>query len=99
MVESEWVMPPMPVSEVAGAMADVSAPDVVPFFSQPARARTAASTRIVFIVTPSGVGGTFRLTASSERPLYISEGEGILGSGFVKMRKVAEPLSHCSQRS
>jgi len=55
MVESEWVMPML--SDIPGAIAAVSAPEVVPFFSQPASARTAAISSIVFIVIPSGVGG------------------------------------------
>lgn len=43
------------VSVVAGPMALVSAPDVVPFLSpQPASTRTAVINRIVFIVAPSG---------------------------------------------
>ena len=50
-VESECVMPML--SDMAGAIAEVSAPEVVvPFFAQPASERTAAITRIVFIVTP-----------------------------------------------
>jgi hypothetical protein len=52
-VESECVM--LEVSAMDGAMPDVSAPDVVPFFSpQPASTRTAVINRIVFIVSPSG---------------------------------------------
>jgi hypothetical protein len=46
----------MPVSEVAGDMADVSAAGVSALFSQPASRRTALNARIVFIVTPSEVG-------------------------------------------
>ena len=52
-VESECIM--LEVSAIAGAIPDVSAPDVVPFLSpQPASTRTAVSNRIVFIVSPSG---------------------------------------------
>ena len=54
-VESEWVMPAMPVSDIAGAIADVSAAGVAARFWQPASTRTAVINRIVFIVTPSGV--------------------------------------------
>jgi hypothetical protein len=56
-VESECVIPML--SDIPGAMAEVSAPDVVPLFSQPASANTAAISRIVFIVTPSGLGWLF----------------------------------------
>jgi hypothetical protein len=56
MVESECVIPAMPVSDIAGAMADVSAPGVAALFSQLASKRIAETARIVFIVTPSGVG-------------------------------------------
>ena len=53
MVESECIM--LELSATAGAMPDVSAPDVVPFFGpQPASTRTAVINRIVFIVAPSG---------------------------------------------
>jgi len=46
----------MPVSDVAGDIADVSDAGVDALFSQPATRRTAASARIVFIVTPFQVG-------------------------------------------
>ena len=53
MAVSDWVI--AAVSVVAGPMADVSAPDVVPFLSpQLASTRTAVINRIVFIVAPSG---------------------------------------------
>ena len=51
-VESEWVIP-IPVSDIAGAMAEVSAAGVSARFWQPAMRSTALKTRIVFIVTPS----------------------------------------------
>ena len=67
MVESECIMPAL--SDMVGDIAaEVSAPEVVPFFSQPASARTAAISSIVFIVTPSGVGGTYGLRISSKWP-------------------------------
>jgi hypothetical protein len=50
MVVSEWVIP---VSEVAGPMADVSDAGAASLFSQPASRRTAVNTRIVFIVSSS----------------------------------------------
>jgi hypothetical protein len=50
------VMPAMPVSDVAGAIADVSAAGLASLLSQAASRRTAVIARIVFIVTPSGVG-------------------------------------------
>ena len=57
MVVSEWVIP-MPVSEVAGLMADVSEAGAASLFSQPASRRTAVNTRVVFIVISSEkVGG------------------------------------------
>jgi hypothetical protein len=54
----------MPVSDVAGAIADVSAAGVAALFSQPASRRTAEIARIVFIVTPSGVGSAADSLAS-----------------------------------
>jgi hypothetical protein len=52
MAESECIAA---VSLAAGVMAEVSAPDVVPFRSpQLASTRTAVISRIVFIVAPSG---------------------------------------------
>jgi hypothetical protein len=48
MVESECIIPML--SDIPGAIAEVSAPEAVPFFSQLASARTAAISRIVFIV-------------------------------------------------
>jgi hypothetical protein len=57
MVVSEWVMP-IPVSDAAGAIAEVSAAEPPSLFSQPAIRRTAVKARIVFIVIPSGwIGG------------------------------------------
>jgi len=56
-VESEWVIPPMPVSDIAGAMAEVSAAGVAARFWQPAMRSTTLKARIVFIVAPSVVVG------------------------------------------
>jgi hypothetical protein len=57
MVVSVCVMP-MPVSEVAGLIADVSEAGAASLFSQPASRRTAVNTRVVFIVISSEkVGG------------------------------------------
>jgi hypothetical protein len=52
-VESECVIPAIPVSDIAGAMADVSAAGVAARFWQPAMRSAALKARIVFIVTPS----------------------------------------------
>ncbi len=74
MVESECVIPALSV--IPGVMtAVVSAPEVVPLFSQPASARTAAIIRIVFIVTPLGLG---KHSLLPEWPRYIGEGEAYL---------------------
>jgi hypothetical protein len=55
MAVSEWVMP---VSEVAGAIPDVSEAGAASLFSQPASRRTAVNSRVVFIVFSSEkVGG------------------------------------------
>jgi hypothetical protein len=43
----------MPVSEVAGLIADVSDAGAASLFSQPPNRRTAVNTRIVFIVVSS----------------------------------------------
>jgi hypothetical protein len=47
----------MPVSDIAGAMADVSAAGVAARFWQPATRSTTLKARIVFIVAPSVVVG------------------------------------------
>ena len=52
MVESEWVMPLIPVSDIAGAIPEVSAAGVAARFWQPATRSTALKARIVLIVTP-----------------------------------------------
>jgi hypothetical protein len=57
MAVSEWVMP-IPVSAVAGLIADVSEAGAASLFSQPASRRTAVNTRVIFIVISSEkVGG------------------------------------------
>jgi hypothetical protein len=57
MVVSVWVMP-MPVSDVAGLIADVSEAGAASLLPQPASRRTTVNTRVVFIVISSEkVGG------------------------------------------
>src|SRR5215208_6733790 len=74
MAVSEWVM--AAVSDVAGPIADVSAPDVVPFLSpQLASTRTAAINRIVFIVAPSRDSRRWTTASrSQEGPAPVGEG-------------------------
>jgi hypothetical protein len=83
-VESEWVMPDMPVSDMAGAMAEVSAAGVLALFEQPASTRTAVISRIFFIVTPSGVGRRWIMAVAVAGQGH--EGEGKPEPGLVKMR-------------
>jgi hypothetical protein len=44
---------PIPVSDVAGLIADVSEPGAASLFSQPASRRSAVNTSVVFIVISS----------------------------------------------
>jgi hypothetical protein len=67
-------MPVIPVSDIAGAIADVSAAGVAALFSQPASRRTAVKARIVFIVTPSGVGSAVDFTGSKGAKVRHSTG-------------------------
>lgn len=86
--ESECCMPAIPVSDTAGAIAEVSAAGVPARFEQPASARTAVISRIVFIVTPSGVGRRWitAVAVAGQR----REGEGKSQPEFVKVREFAE---------
>src|SRR5687768_8913709 len=95
MAVSEVVM--AAVSVVAGPMADVSAPDVVPFLSpQPASTRTAVINRIVFIVAPSG--GSWRgLQCPGTRMGRAPVGEGTYRSSFVQGDSPCRPEYETNQ--
>ncbi len=79
------------VSVVAGPIADVSAPDVVPFLSpQLASTRTAVINKIVFIVAPSG--GSWQWTTASGEPGYPAPvGEGTYRFSFVQGDGICRP--------
>jgi hypothetical protein len=88
-VESEWVIP-MPVSDIAGAMAEVSAvAEVSARFWQPAIRSTALKARIVFIVTPSMWSAVNELSRKPSLSPAETRREGISSCGIVKMNRAA----------
>src|SRR5918994_5428855 len=97
MAVSEVVM--AAVSVVAGPMADVSAPDVVPFLSpQPASKRTAVINRIVFIVAPSR--GSWQWTGLQRPGVRIGPalvGEGTYRFSFVQGDSTCRPEYETNQ--